>query len=157
MPFIAFVVICLSISFHCVSQDPFNFGQVCNSDPEEPPITSMPYYDCSRQTPFWSTPNRLHFAPTGQEIFNAHMNIIVIQRTGSDPGNWSDDDLFEFIISSAVDTLNYYYNNLCVLPIEVYSDCFDTTLGEPVYIPSINIQFTHDTYFITDDNYWGTV
>jgi len=156
------VMICLfEISFMLpfqisFSQDPFNFGQVCNSDPEAAPTESVPFYICSLQTPFWSRDNRLHFAPYGQEIFNAHMNIIVIQREGDDPGNWTDNEMFQHIISSAIDSLNEHYNNLCTLPVGEYPDCFDTTLGEPVYIPSINIQFSYDTYFIADDNYWGT-
>lgn len=152
----ALVISFILITQNCFSQDPFNFGQVCTSDPEDAPIENVPFYVCSRQTPFWSRSNRLHFAPSGQEIFNAHMNIIVIQREGDDPGNWTDDEMFKQIISSAVDSLNEHYNNLCTLPIGEYPDCFDTTLGEPVYIPSINIQFTYDTYFIADDDYWGT-
>jgi len=141
----------------CSSQDPFNYGQICNSEPESSPIENAPFYVCSRTTPFWSTSNRLHFTPSDSNIYIAHLNIIIVQRNGEDPGNWSDNELFRDIISRAIDTLNYYYSNLCIVPIIEYPNCFDTTLGEPDYIPSINIQFTYSIYFIANENYWGSV
>jgi hypothetical protein len=140
-----------------LAQDPWNNGYYCESDPEIPTETEVPNFTCNLDSPFWSQSNRFYFIPSGQEMFDAHLNIIVLQKEGVEAGNWVEGDLFENIISNAVDELNNQYYNLCTLPPEAYADCFDTTLGEPVNIPSINIHFSYDLFFIEDDDYWGTV
>jgi len=146
------------LTINCFSQDPWNDGIICSFDGDDTTSIQTPSnFLCSRTSSYWAKSNRLSFAPLGTDnIFNAHINIIIIQKEGQVAGNYVDDSIANLIFSSAIDSLNYHYNNLVNLEPESYIHCFNTSLGEPVFIPSINIQFNYGLHFISDDNFWGT-
>jgi len=85
------------------------------------------------------------------------LNFIVLLKEPNNPCNFVDDEMFDEIISGAVSTLNYHYDNLVNVPQNSLIVCFDNALGEPVYFPSVKLEFFSQKVFLTNSEYWGSV